>query len=90
LRRCHADQRTSRDARHADLRGIARKFLAERERGRILQMGAADLDDIVPALALASSVASSRSSAGSSRRWRRSAAAMCIAVGKLSFEDWPC
>ena len=36
------------DARF-DLEGIARKFLAERQRGRVLEMGAADLDDPVPA-----------------------------------------
>src|SRR3546814_5797865 len=31
---------------------VARKFLAQRERCRVLQMGAADFDDIVPALRL--------------------------------------
>jgi hypothetical protein len=36
----------------ADLRGVAGKFLAERQRGRVLQMGAADLDDAVPGLRL--------------------------------------
>ena len=43
----HAGQRRF-DAGDAvfDLLGIARKFLPERHRGRILQMGAADLDDI--------------------------------------------
>ena len=36
-----------------DLGGIARKFLAERQRGRVLQMGSADLHDRIPALRLA-------------------------------------
>jgi hypothetical protein len=31
-----------------DLRGIGREFLAERQRSRVLQMGAADLHDRIP------------------------------------------
>ena len=39
-------------ARGDKLRDIARKFLAQRQRRRVLQMGAADLDDIMPAAGL--------------------------------------
>ena len=72
-----------------DLRGVAGEFLAERQRRRVLQVRAADLDDRVPALAPGSARrACMRFSAGSSRRVTARAAAMCIAVGKLSLDDW--
>ena len=66
-----------------DLRGIAGKFLAERERRRILGMGAADLDDAMrTALVLASSAPCRCVSAGRSRCAISCAAAICMAVGK--------
>ena len=60
------------DARDAvfDLRGIAGKFLAERQRRRVLQMGAADLDDAVPAPRLVGERARASScSAGAACSW---------------------
>jgi hypothetical protein len=72
-----------------DLGGIARKFLAEGERGGVLEVGAADLDDPVPRRGLAGEPAVEAVSAGISRPSTARAAAMCIAVGKLSFDDWP-
>ena len=73
-----------------DLRGIAGEFLAQRQRRRVLQMGAADLDDVVPRLAPWSAArrAAGRAPAAAGRVTAR-AAAMCSAVGKLSFDDWP-
>ncbi len=72
-----------------DLRRIAGEFLAERQRRRVLQVGAADLDDRVPALRLVGEARVHRLE----RREQlscapRAPAAMCIAVGKLSFDDW--
>ena len=72
-----------------DLLGVAGEFLAERERRRVLGVGAADLDDLRPLPApCRSSAFRSFCSAGISRCTISSAAAMCIAVGKVSFDDW--
>jgi hypothetical protein len=70
-----------------DLRRIARELLAERQRRCVLSVGAADLDDMGELFAFFSS-ASCRCSAGMSRCAISSTAAICIAVGKQSFEDW--
>ena len=71
-----------------DLRGIAGEFLAERQRRRILGMGAADLDDLGERLLLlaqrAVQIAERRDQVGGDLR----AAAICIAVGNESFDDW--
>ena len=52
-------------------------------------MGAADLDDRVPALRLVGEAVRASSSAPAPACGTANAAAMCIAVGKLSFDDWP-
>ena len=64
-------------------------LLPERERRRVLQVRAPDLDDVGERLA-PSPRASSRSArdAGSSAPRSCSTAAMCIAVGNVSFDDW--
>ena len=71
-----------------DLRDIAGEFLPKRQRRRVLGMGAADLDDAGELLALLLQ-------RGLQMRERRHqvmrdllAAAICIAVGKQSFDDW--
>ena len=71
------------------LRGIAGEFLPERQRRGILGVGAADLDDArrTP-WSFARSAACRCASAGSSRCVISCAAAICIAVGKQSFDDW--
>ena len=74
----------------ADLRGIAGEFLAERDRRRILQMRAADLDDLGEFLALRfQRLRADARAPAAARSWICRTAAMCIAVGKLSLEDWP-
>ena len=80
------------DAPHAvfELRHVAGKFLAERQRRRVLRMRAADLDDVRELRRL---LGRARPCSFCTRRQQvvaRSprAAAMCIAVGKVSFDDW--
>ena len=51
-------------------------------------MRAADLDDVGPRLAFASIASCSALTAGSSFYVTSTAAAMYIADGKLSFDDW--
>ena len=78
------------DVREAliELRHPAADLLAERERRRVLQVRAADLDDVGERVALAASVSrSTRRRAGSSSCSICSTAAMCIAVGNVSFDD---
>ena len=63
-----------RRQRMLELRHVAGELLAERERRRVLQVRAPDLDDAVERVAFASSVVAQRSSAGStssSQRARR-------------------
>ena len=73
-----------------ELGGVARPLLADRQRHRVLEVGAADLDDR----------SSIRRTSPRSRRAARSrcgisassiavTAAMCIAVGKVSLLHWP-
>ena len=93
-RRARARRRRAAPPRRArglvDLARPARDLLAERERRRVLQVGPADLDDVGELRAFArAAYPASRRSAGSSAPFERSTAAMCIAVGKASFEDWP-
>src|SRR5262249_14932623 len=69
------------------LRGIAGKFLPEGERRRVLGMRAADLDD--PGERRRLFLEGALGASAGSRRWLiSSAAAMCMAVGKQSFDDW--
>ena len=75
-----------RDHRTVELGDVARELLAERQRGRVLKMRASDFDDVIPLLAFASSASRSFSTAGSMPTIA-SAAAMCMAVGNVSFED---
>ena len=89
-RRTRGSTPSIRSMQSVDLRGIAGEFLAERQRRRILQMGAADLDDASPTLRLSARRRVHAPSARASAADRpRRAAAMCIAVGKLSLDDWP-
>ena len=71
-----------------ELRDVARELLAERERDRVLQVRPADLHDVRPRGRLrvegVAERADGREAAG---RVSCSAAAMCIAVGNVSFED---
>ena len=72
-----------------ELRHVAGKFLAQRQRRRVLQVGAADLDDVVERLRLrrqrgrAASSATAAAGCGCA-----STAATCIAVGNTSLDDW--
>ena len=81
-------------SRHAlagvlDLRRVAGEFLAERQRRRVLRVGAADLDDVreLPGLGLQRSCAAAPAP-GAAGASISSTAAMCIAVGTQSFDDW--
>jgi hypothetical protein len=79
------------DARDAvlDLRRIAAEFLAQRQRRRILGVGAADLDDVLPGLGLVvQRIVQVSAAPGAGGPTISSAQAICIAVGKLSFDDW--
>ena len=68
---------------------VAGEFLAERERRRVLRVRAADLDDVCEGLRLVvQRVAQLAAAPGAGDRTISSAPAMCIAVGKVSFEDW--
>ena len=58
-----------------------------RPRGRILHVGAADLDDVVPLVRLDGDRVRERLTAGIRRCFTATAAAMFIAEGKVSFED---
>ena len=73
-----------------DLRRVAGEFLAEGDRRRVLQMGAADLDDVLEGLRLVverlEQVPEGRERAG---HGSRGPTAMCMAVGNESFDDWP-
>jgi hypothetical protein len=73
-----------------ELRHPAGHFLPERERRGVLQMGAADLDDVGPT-PRTSLPAWLRSAAQRRQQIARrpALAATCIAVGKMSFDDWP-
>ena len=71
------------------LAGVAPELLAESDRRGVLEVGPAGLDDRPQLLsAFASSAARSVSSAGRSSSSIAIAAASCIAVGIVSFEDW--
>ena len=73
-----------------DLRRVAAELLAERDRHRVHQVGAAGLDDVVELLApWPRARASSCSSAGSRSLVASSSAARWTAEGKTSLEDWP-
>ena len=72
-----------------ELRHPSRHLLAERHRDRVLEVRAADLDDR-RRTPWPSGRASRAASAppGISRRRISATAAMCMAVGKVSLEDW--
>ena len=73
-----------------DLRGVARELLPQPDRHRVLQVGPADLDDVVERLGLLVERArAGPASAGISRFWIPSSAATWIAVGITSLDDWP-
>ena len=68
---------------------VAAEFLAERERGRVHEMGAADLDDLARTRRFRLPALGQRR-----QRWEQArcswlaTAAMYIAVGKVSLDDW--
>ena len=72
-----------------ELRGVPAELLAERERHRVLQVRAPDLHDVGELLCLARRARRASATHGRQRSGARSscAAAMCIAVGNVSFED---
>ena len=73
-----------------ELRRVAGELLAERQRRRVLQVRAADLDDVGERRGLRRRASrGAPSSAGSRLRVTVSAAATFIAVGNTSFDDWP-
>jgi hypothetical protein len=63
-----------------DLRGVAGEFLAERQRRRVLGVGAADLDDVGEGFGLSSSARADASAPAAAVR-DLLGAAMCMAVG---------
>ncbi len=71
--------------------GRSRELLAERQRRRVHQVRAADLDDVgeAPRPWSSSAVAQRGGARAAGGATVRSAAAMCIAVGKVSLDDWP-
>ncbi len=72
------------------LAGVAAEFLAEADRRGILQMGAADLDDVVECLGLlAQGLLHAVPGPASAVRWISTAAARWMAVGMTSLLDWP-
>ena len=75
--------------RVVELRHIARELLAERERRGVLQVRAADLDDVGEGVGFRAQRRRSAVSAGSRRRVTASTAATFMAVGKTSLDDWP-
>jgi hypothetical protein len=84
LRQFHQARQRQLDALDAvlDLRGIAGELLAERQRGRVLGVGAADLDDVGEGLRPWRPAPCAGASAPAAGRARsRSAQAMCMAVG---------
>ena len=73
-----------------ELRGVAGELLAQRQRRRVLQVRAADLDDVGESGGLGRQRAPrawSATAAGRGKRFR--AAATFIAVGNTSLDDWP-
>ena len=71
-----------------ELRHPARNHLAEGQRRRILQMRAADHDDIGEGLRLRVERVTQLRTAGSSTFCICSTVAMCMTVGNVSLEDW--
>ena len=67
--------------------GIAGPFLAERERRRVLHVGAADLDDVVPFVRLGGDRVVQRLHRGDQPLLHADGAAMYIADGNVSFDD---
>ena len=87
-RRARAASPRSRSRSCVELGDVAAELLAERERHRVLQVRAADLHDVGELLRpwpRARRAAPARS--GRARCTISSAAAMCIAVGNVSFDD---
>ena len=73
-----------------DLEGVAAELLAQRQRRRVLGVGAADLDDVLERRRLVDQRAVQLlQRPAASPRCASIAVAMCIAVGKVSFDDWP-
>ena len=71
-------------AEHAD---VPRPLLSECDRRGILHVRATDLNDVPPLLALVAIASRSAVTAGISRSFTFTAAAMFIAVGNVSFDD---
>ena len=65
----------------------AAKFLADGERRRVLQMRAADLDDVLEFFRLGVERVAHFLHRGQQFARVSVAAAMCMAVGKVSFDD---
>ena len=72
-----------------DLGGVAGELLAERERRGVLEVRAADLDDVVQGRGLVRQRGVQSLERRDQLAARPPPAAMCIAVGKLSLDDWP-
>ena len=73
----------------ADLRGVAGEFLTQRQRRRVLRVGAADLDDVGEFQGLGVERIVQVLQRGQQPVAISRAAATCMAVGKVSLEDWP-
>ncbi len=87
-RRCGSAARRCADA-VVELRDPARDLLAERERRRVLQVRAADLDDVGQRVGLGGQrVAQRLERRQQPHSASASTAATLIAVGKTSFDDW--
>ncbi len=73
-----------------DLRRVAGEFLPERDRGRVLQVRAADLDDVGEGLAFASRARQEVAQGRQEPRLRsRAPPRHASRSGSESFEDWP-
>ena len=72
-----------------DLRGVAGELLAERDRHRVHQVGAAGLDDVLELVGLGRERRLEPLERGQQRCVASSSAARCTALGKTSLEDWP-
>ena len=68
---------------------LARPLLADGERHGVLEVGAADLDDVMPLTALAAMASWRLCAAGTGDSVNSCTVAMCMAVGNVSLEDWP-
>ena len=93
LRQLHTARQRLLDALDAviDLLRVAGELLAQRQRRGVLHVGAADLDDVRERLAPCRSSALCRCASAGMQPVVRSPRppAMCMAVGKVSFDDWP-